>query len=116
MDNSVDQKIARRFHLLAILSFITVVLSIFSTFLIVRLSLISVFDRRERKARDFLEAVVDSIYQNTEYYKLHCSKDELAEIEKYINEITNNYKITTIDSEWAYYEFDLTFDGKNKLC
>jgi hypothetical protein len=38
-------------------------------------------DRNEHRAREFVEIVVDSINQHTEYYKLHCSKVAMAEIE-----------------------------------
>jgi archaellum biogenesis ATPase FlaH len=115
MNNLVSQKYMGNSRILFILALIAAVFSILSTVLIVRISLILTFDRNERRAREFVEIVVDSINQQTEYYKHHCSKDALAEIEGSINEITDKYKITVITAEQSYYEYDLTFDGKNKF-
>lgn len=115
MDISVEQKIARRLRWLIILSLFTVLLSIISTLLIVNISILWTRDRNERRAREFVENVVDSINQHTEYYKHHCSKQAIEDIEGSIAVITANYKISVIEAEPSYYEYDVTFDGKNKF-
>jgi hypothetical protein len=115
MNNLVSQKYRGSYRIVFILALIAAVFSILSTVLIVRISLILTFDRNEHRAREFVEITVDSINQHIEYYKHHCSKDAMVNIEENINEITDNYKITVIDAEWTYYEYDLTFDGKNKF-
>lgn len=100
---------------MTVLVLITLAFSILSTLLIIRINRILTMDRNEHRAREFVETVVDSINQRTDYYKYHCRKDVLSDIEESIGVISSNYKVTVIDSEWSYYEFDLTFDGKNKF-
>ncbi len=39
----------------------------------------------------------------------------IEDIEKYDSDITANYKINLILAERSYYEYDVTFDGKNKF-
>jgi hypothetical protein len=115
MDTSVEQKVTRRFRLLIILSIISLLVSILSMVLVVRINSILTFDRNERGAREFVEKIVGSINQRTDFYKYHCRKDAIPDIEGYVSEFTNNYKITFIEFSSPIYSYDLTFDGKNKF-
>jgi hypothetical protein len=115
MDTSVEQKIKGRFHLLIFLSIISVLVSILSMVLVVRINMILTIDRNERRAREFVEKIIYSMNFHTDYYKYHCSKDVISNIDEgSINEVTSNYRIVFIDVSTPYYDYDLTFDGKNR--
>jgi hypothetical protein len=116
MDISVEQKITRRFRLLIFLSIITVLISISSMVLVVRINRILTFDRNVRRAREFVEKIIYSMNLHTDYYKYHCSKDVLLNINGgAINEVTSDYKIILIEVDPPYYDYDLTSNGKNSF-
>lgn len=74
-----------------------------------------IYDKNEQRAREFVQKIVNSINQHTDYFKQHSEKDAIKEIEENIGEITDNYEIEVLDYEWAYYEYRLTFDKTNKF-
>gem|GEM_PF-3792664 len=116
MDTSVEQRFSRRFRLLIVLSIISVMVSILSMVLVIRINSILTFERNERKAREFVEKVIYSINLRTDYYKYYCSKNALSDIDGgSINEVTNNYRIILIEVDTPYYDYDLTFDGKYRF-
>ena len=116
MDTSVEQKIKGRFRLLIFLSIISVLVSILSMVLVVRINSILTFDRNERRAREFVEKIIYSMNLRTDYYKHHCSKNALSYIDGgSINEVTNNYRIILIEVDAPCFDYDLTFDGKYRF-
>ena len=116
MDTSVEQKIKGRFRLLIFLSIISVLVSILSMVLVIRINSILTFERNERKAREFIEKVIYSMNLRTDYYKRYCSKNALLNIDGgSINEVTNNYRIILIEVDAPCYDYDLTFDGKYRF-
>lgn len=71
--------------------------------------------KKESKARCFLKQAIKSINDHTVYYKNHSSTMALADIQKNIDKINNNYKIIIVDYDISYFEYNVFFDKKNRF-
>lgn len=112
MNNPVKQGCMSRSRPVVMLVLIVLAISILTTVLV---STEWISERNEHRAREFVQKVVESINQQTDYYKQHCRKDAIEKIEENIYTITDNYEVKVVDFEWAYYEYHLTFNGTNKF-
>lgn len=71
--------------------------------------------KKEKIVRQFLSRVIDSINENTLFYKENSSEKALEEIQNDIDKISKDYEITVIDYDPGYYEYQVTFNKSNKI-
>jgi type II secretory pathway pseudopilin PulG len=110
MNSIANQKPMVRFRLLVRLILLVAIVSILPAALVgIRWR----NSRNEQRAREFVREIVKSINQHTDFYKQHCRKRAIEDIEKNIGDITDNYEIRVLDYESAHYEYSLIFDDKN---
>lgn len=67
--------------------------------------------KAERKARAFLEKVITSVNNDTDFYKKRSKENAVSDMEEHKTMISNNYIIEVFNNEGPY-EYFVTFDEK----
>jgi hypothetical protein len=71
--------------------------------------------RKEQEAREFLEQVITSINNETEFYKIHTNELNLKDIEANKDGLSKDYKIHLIDFDPGHYEYEMEFSGGKRF-
>jgi len=71
--------------------------------------------KKEQKSREFLEQIIESVNNQTDFYKKRASALNVRQIEIYKDKFSNDYEIDLIDSDPGHYEYKITFNGKNEF-
>lgn len=69
--------------------------------------------KRQQEVRLFIEEVVESINDQTDFYKKHAEKRAISGIERHIGSITDNYEVLIVDYDWGTYDYRVAFDNNN---
>jgi len=67
--------------------------------------------RDEKHAEQFIDQIISSVLNQTEFHKLHSSKEALKELQRYAKNFTPRYRINVKDKTFSSYESEVIFDN-----
>jgi hypothetical protein len=71
--------------------------------------------REQLEAREFLVQVIESVRNQTDFYKKKGFSRDIREIEIYKDKFSDNYKIKLIENELGYHTYMIIFGGENEF-
>lgn len=69
----------------------------------------------QQDVRDFVDKIISSVLDQTEFYKKHSQKQAIETIEEYANDFSKCYKVGTFDKTFHAYEAVIIFDNEKRF-
>lgn len=67
--------------------------------------------QKQKEAQVFIGQVINSVLEDTKFYKDNSEEDIIVELQENRNIMTDNYTISTLDYSGATYEAKISFDN-----
>ncbi len=112
--DEITQNRKRPWVIKLILPVIIVAVLAFGVFLSIKIAKYYVH-RTEQKSREFLVQIIESVNDQTDFYKERTHAMDRREIDINRDKFSEDYEIKLIDRDLGHYEYKVTFDEENEL-